>query len=1030
MAEIETFSELAFYGLDAASDAATIPPGFVAQADNAAFDLGTGAAALRTRPGFRAMLTAALAADIREAITLIRTDAGHEGERWALLVAGSSTTAKVYKWQKDTTTAPASITPGGVNFDARVTQFISFGTWIMITGATDGKLYRFRFPLANIEACATGGAALTQPTLSIASAGVTNIPIDALNIVGEWERDTIGTDIPSVPDSSFAGSTEDAPVSSGSPLSADWTVNGGTVETDKGAGIDSSNPTLLFARLDGAADSIITTGYLNNAIIANANGVGSPARYATVMQLEARYRETSAAQTVRATVILYDSAHAEISRQTQTLDGGSTADAETQACQFDFVGDVLATEPKYLKIQLRGGPLNAGGGAGAYVSQIAMNAQVEGISFSVTGEWTTISVLPLADGNTVYLGESRLTYDLAAQTDFDKTDRVVLPWRPIAEALVTTAPTVRLGLRTGTTDAAANSALGGVIEADGQQYLVFDLSGLAAADRQNIEYIDLYFEQHAIFADAIDREDSFALFAVGGLSAAGSLTPDEPVAWLYREVDATTGVSSPALAVPSAEVTPSEQKAVGKISITGGGTFPANSGKRVEFYRRGPLTAGRFRLVATIAPGADSNGGGLNVGLLSDGYFWDDSERTFYDSIPELGVFFGSVLMDHDSPPFSSTEPALAVGTKGPRLVVATGKRVYASQITTEDAAGLYWTMVVDATAANLPLQGWNKPLATATGVTLDSTLGQVPRILSQRTWTTIAYPGALYVLRGEEVTSFVFGRFTGDAGKGAISHRSCLVQDGELFWLASDGYRAWDGSGLDDTNPGPGTIRLASTRFQRLLNPRGAHDGAALSATVYGASSAFVGAQKLLLFTAKDSSSSANEAIYVADQRVATPTPGGAWTRWLKAMNGGFAWEGEDVIYSFDVGGMIYRLGYEYGDRATAAATVTAVALQIRSRRYTAGRAGLTAATFGAVVNTSSVNTALNFAVEGDSPTGDRHAWTRTLSTTGERTLRAKDVAGRCEGGGLSWEAGATTTDAVTVRAVALTAVVGAPLI
>jgi hypothetical protein len=105
-----------------------------------------------------------------------------------------------------------------------------------------------------------------------------------------------------------------------------------------------------------------------------------------------------------------------------------------------------------------------------------------------------------------------------------------------------------------------------------------------------------------------------------------------------------------------------------------------------------------------------------------------------------------------------------------------------------------------------------------------------------------------------------------------------------------------------------------------------------------------------------------------------------------------------------------------EYGDRASAGASVTAVPWSLRSRRYVEGSALLRAHRFSATFSTTEAIT-LTWAVEGDSATSARDKNTWTTGTGGEQSIPRQSVAGNAEGRGLSWELSASSVQPFSIR-------------
>lgn len=139
-----------------------------------------------------------------------------------------------------------------------------------------------------------------------------------------------------------------------------------------------------------------------------------------------------------------------------------------------------------------------------------------------------------------------------------------------------------------------------------------------------------------------------ALFTVANLRTPGNLTPSVAVSYIWTQVKAT-GTSYPADVVYEGSGSPfsnpivpsvTQRRATVRIKDSAG-TAPTldSATTHIAFYRLGTATPGgdtRPKLVAMVPIGADATSPAASTqDQVSNKYFWDVSEWTFYDNVPD-----------------------------------------------------------------------------------------------------------------------------------------------------------------------------------------------------------------------------------------------------------------------------------------------------------------------------------------------------------------------------------------------------------
>jgi len=990
------FIDSAFIGLDATSAPESLPAGVLTQADNVFVDGG----ALRSRPGKRAQLSAALGKTIGMILPFRRAD----GSAHALFVAGTGASGLVYRWAKGATTASVVTNSGSVTFDATTAQLTRLGDYIFITGANSGnagKLYRYNILTDAVEADASAG--LGAFTRSVTAS--TGFGLLAAIGVGTWSADYCATPTMTLPDYEFAASSSGNP-----PSSTYWDYNATAVEVESGNIIDPVNFNLLYARLDVTQDFIQTKAAILTPTKANSGGIGSATRYAMHYSLAFRWRATTTNDSLKMTIIGYSDTGGttELARLSQTIKATQTTSAENKTLYFSFVGACLDTQLKSVRVRVDCMHDNPGTN-GPYVTRLTIGANENTgastglIRFTQTNAQQTVTMYG-ADGVNGLIsisGENRLTVGVSS-LNLSTVSRISIPVTRVGSIKDFG---VKLGLRTGLTTAAANSDQMTFSTANGQEYLTVDLTTIDASSRTGINYLDFYFVTDVSSStDALDGSKGIIL---GDLLFSGNLTIGQGYTYRVREIKSAGTLSEVAGSASgfSATITPTTTQARGVVVIGGSGTLPDNSGALLEVYRRGGLVGTDDTYYRRVLPPFDPS---------TNQSYWNATTRTFTDDIPDASLFLAPLLDDHDATPFSSTVPARAAAAFRGQVVIGTDTGIYVSRLETGARVGLYWSLAPDRASAYVELLGWTGKVRGTDGSARaggDSVQALIP--FQSRLW--VMFQSSIYLLSGSDCRDFVLRRWENDGGRGAIAPRACGVNAGRLWYLATDGLRATDGASVD----------IVSMPVQKLLAPA-ASFGQGLNASAFATCALWFSSNRVFISAPLPAQSSIG-ATYVMED---TGSMGARWYRWLLgtvtagAVFGG-AGDSEDIVIG-DSGGQIYQLGPSTGDTTTSGGSVAAVTVTVASRRFQAADALLRAERIGFSAACADNSWSATIGVNNQSSL----AWSLAYSlTAGENTPGLIPVGQQIKGNGLYWTFSAATTNPLTLREVVFRAVERAKL-
>ncbi|MES2463969.1 MAG: hypothetical protein V4671_25645 [Armatimonadota bacterium] len=974
------FSDDEFKGLDVSSAPEKLPEGFLTRADNC---LVTGAhagrgAALQTRPGLRAQLSAAMGLEIGSRITYRNSSSQN-----AVFVAGSTTTARIYKWVKGGT-VPVVISPGGVFFDRSKVQMARLDSWIFITGAIDGKLYRT--DLTTFEV-ATG---LDTPTRTPAVTLTNKVLIAQPGALGAWQQDPL-YDEAGFGDDMLAAAAADGNFQSG------WTIAGGTDTVNI---LDANGEPC--AEFDSAGESATSPALVPPKL------VGTSTRYARIFKLgfEHAAEDTGSddlTERIHYTLEGYDD-EAATGAVVYDDNGGNDSEkaGQTPSIKTSRLYDLrgLAVEPAGLLLKFEQNDSH-GGTYGTDVNRVTLVAPAQklAVTTGTAGELVVKQGTVSTDEDLLLCGGLYVEHVFGAPQDFSERSQLILSLRPGAKV---TGLRARLYFRD--TDGGDRTYTNELTLLPSGTEASVDISTVDVAARSaflvlGIELVD------DVTVEGIGPGTGVTLFSLGAITEAGSLS----VGWSdydYRITEtkgAGTSFLESGTGPVSAQVTPTASKAQTDLVLSAGGTFPENTGATIRFWRRGgvPEVGDFFRILAEVDPTTDSTG---------EGWIWDASERTLRDNVPDQALFNADTLSEHIPPPTG----AIAVAVFAGRLALGTSDGLYLSQQVVGAGVGLYYQAINDPLAPDYSTQGFYTRVSGNEGASSGDSIQRLIPYLS-RLW--IFFQNSIFTFSGRGPADFSLRRFEADGGKGCISPQALVVYDQVIWTLASDGLRVCDGQ----------TFTRVSGRIESLLNPEAVLSGTALDAAAYAKASLVAHAGRLYLSVPLPGETTIG-ATFVLDSRA-----GGEWVRWLLgAITGGFTFEGSaDVndLYLTNTGGQIFRIGAAYGDTATLAGGVSPVTMTAQGRKFVLPGQQLQAQRFSATLDCEDATSSASLTVFADNEPAGR-TWTQAYSLlSGETNIDRLKVPSQVRGRGLQWRIAATTTQPMILRKVQLLASVGASL-
>jgi hypothetical protein len=717
--------------------AENLPPGSLRWSENLIARSGGG---LGVRPGFVGQLSAVLPGAITAAIEFVHAG----GVALLVAVAGQG----IYRWEMGANAAVKI--SGAVDFgDCETVNFAALDAYVFVSGAVDGKLYRYD------GAAFVSAMGLLAPAQALAAEvqalGTLLAPTDITRWKSRWVNTS--SNLISETESYFpAGSAirTDSVGSTTARVMEFLNPPGGTscIELQPNASGD-----LEWTEFDPFALPVSVADFLGAVAPAADGGRADFARSTYFVAAEdtlslypggTSYVEafSDAAGTVPLPGAKARLDHGELSKEKPTLasllwDGrGRGAASIRQRWEYSGLDTGKGIDVTRAGLVVFGQKFQ--------VVNVAGRAEVRQGSF------------PAEEGRVLVNG-AWLEYALP----------VVAAWSSGRGYLSVSAPPGVSGalVRVSVSGGAGSAEVGTLnITQDSSEYEL-DLSGVPAAILAAVAALRFTFLADVQVLGATDGTN-VALLSIGALLDAGPLSVGLlPYRW--RIVETVGGVSSPAGAL-SAALAPTTKGATGKIVFSAGAT---NGGASWEVYRLGGVISS-WRQVAVFAPGVNASGAGWS---------WDSASKTFLDFTTDEELTTAEDLLDHAGPPVG----ARAIATFARRLAVLTDTELWLSRAEVGAAAGLYFDTANDPTAANYTEQGGVFQSVAAAG--LSSVPGAALRLVAWDSRLVALYSGVLLSLSGDSPATWEFLAMEFGTG-GLLSRRAVCVHMKRLVWLSGVG--------------------------------------------------------------------------------------------------------------------------------------------------------------------------------------------------------------------------------------------------
>ncbi len=907
-----------FKGLDLRSPAERLPAGYLQRSENFCFGVGGD---IVSRPPFVGQLTTPLPGPLFAAPSNRSVFYQQTGE--IRLIFGSQN-GKLYYWVPGTA-VPVEITRAGggsanISYPLRGDRK---DRWYYFLDAT-GTLCRTDTTSAEIV---TGlDAPATAPTVQL-----TSRVINAFADPSVWAGDTFSGAVngsgpnPVVNpafDATTAGTTATAGTGTSGAITG-WTVTSGMVSV---LGDNAPYGTgRHYVLLQQAGTSMQSADVYAMPAITNTNGVGSVARYAKHVRVSVNFYGNQSTDSLLLEILGYASTDG--SGQF-VVSSAIKADAPTTSQQGkpvirQGVADLSGAgfEIRSYRLRVTAGPTNQTGAPGPYGTDFVAAPFDLPLTVQGNGPLTVYGNLPSSTNATLPLGGEILSVDLGAATNFSKYATLTIPFSSSNFADASTFR-ARLGFRSGTTATRYLTNL--VTVAETLDSLSVDITTITAPAAKNaVRYVDIVFDADTPVVNALPAGQN-ALFSIGALTDAGSLSllngVGLPVTYLYSYFKADTGATGDYPQIAGVEssgspysvtITPTTTQAQTLVTLTDppqagdthaiiwrvGGVFPSREG------RNDP------RRIAFVPLATDTTS--------ATGYEWNHTTRVLRDNVPDSAIAGLPPFYEtgRNKPPTGCTD----LVASDYRLWLATGNKLWASWLSQGDETNaLYFTDASDPDDPEVTTKGESFSLSSSYDG--DKILGLQPVGVTLHVFRQQSYN----VVLGDNATNFSANAYLVNAGVGLLARDGfCLAAGTRVWFLAAGGILQF----------AENDQALVSAPLKPALNAQ------AITPTDY----------------TKTCLVSHDDCVFVLVSGRAyvyhAPIDGEpSWTQWtgtpltgaLSAVSVAAAGQGHD-LYIFGGDGQIYKLGGAYGamvsggDKATPAASQTAITATMKTRRYPA---------------------------------------------------------------------------------------------
>lgn len=937
-----TFSESRFKGLDAYHEAPEVPPGFLTVCDNLTVEAaGPDGGTLALRKGLRPLFTSALGAPIYGMTAVQRAD----GTATLVFTSGG----KLYKCGLGST-APTEILDGG----GASVSLNSATTWFCLAG---GKLYFCDGQAASPLRYTDLTNWFEAPNLSKPS-GTQGVGAGQREFSATLEQSVLiaqpGADLADWSQQEFTSGVVWTPGAPQSEITQphEWNFQGGailgTAPTLWNIGSDADNNNLLDANADPCVELDSSTGSLTNeyaesdAFDVPNDGASAYARVAYVdFDMAAEDSGTNEpTEYVDVRLQLYSDSGA-----TTLITGTDTARREGPAGErpalsvrtvFDYRS--LSTTPLKWKARFDQ-PVNRGGSRGTDVNHVQVYFPAMRFDLASTGAGELIvrqGSVARSEGKLLTDGLT-LELDLGGTgTDWSRKSRLTLKWRA-GDAIGNLAARLYLREHGSSTKHYTNP-----LEFDaekGEAYV--DVSTLDPADLETTRYVGIEFLGDCDAEGATDASN-LTVLTLGAITETGNLPVGyDDVYYLLVEVndngdaDVVNVIQSDG-SQPTAPVTPTENRAIGRVFLPGrtnsaathrklfrfGGTNRDGRGRLVAFWEFGEASFdyGAAPDVGTgytgnpyikwVAPAGDAGGAG--------GELWDNTPDSYLFNAEQYEP-------GRNAPPLGARAGCEHAG----RLWLAVDATLKGSWLLPADQnAGLYYTddpldAVRDPSA---PVKGFTVPVgshgAVGSGGTSDARDPIAGLYSFKETLTVTKTVSRPHLLFGSDPRDFALLPYKGTDAAAQYAQNGGTIWQGATVYVGPDGLVAFNGA---DTE-GFGEELL------RLLNGNLVIGGSALLPAAYAQCFLFVHGEDLYLGAPGGADDTAPAVLYRFDDKMPVPT---RFTG--MAMSCGVATRGTGDTSSLILGGQngnVYVLDGE-GDKATTAGAASAISWAVETRRF-----------------------------------------------------------------------------------------------
>ena len=953
-----TVGDTYFLGMDNRKDPERLDPGVMQSIQNM---LPSGDGSVTSRAGFQGMLTTAHAGSVYSMTRWVSSG----GTVYFVYAA----VGKLWRVSKDGTSATEIKKTGAVSFaftnNGRGVMMRRRGAYIYLIDSEDSSGSLYRLDMAGIiagTAYATAVSGLAAPTEAPAVSTPSRRIIDPLST--SWGVDTgtyINTNL--IGNSYFNGGD-----ATGADVGNYWIIDGGTPECYTNATVTGlptlpsagdtwlhlDEPgTIINASLDsGGSTPYLTNGYATNSSWGTSSGFY---RYCTRFLFRCRAVKVGNNSNFFTARIQFFSATPTTNLPVYEHDITITPSAvnkDDNIREYIDITDIVPGPILYIRLYLLPDPAHAGHTDGPYVTAVELQA--------LHPEWTqssnafTPTTTDVAILRGLYLAATfNSTQDLSTidTVGFDVSIYNAFVTPPAIEVKFTNSGGTIIWTSPPTTF---------------DTFINVDITLMPVDLRGAVTNAAIVFLEDVALTNTLNG----AAFYIPYFVNPGNLSPDTEYTYWYSFVDANGtvyddgGIESSGSPL-SSSVTTVNGRRCAQLTITRSG-YPTGTDYLAIWRLGGTIPDGdsRAHLVAYVPINADASyPASTNTTYATNRWYWDyntsGSVSTFYDNVPDSELSGEASYQEGRDLPITG---ATALAVHGDRIVLAKGGYVYLSWLIGDtESNGLYFTYNPDPDDPEVDTKG---ALLRVVG-TGDSNKVVALQPLSLNRGDLIG--SALAVMLSETPPSIITG-FTGDitkadafsvrpfpqeVGGGCLSWRSVMEAEGGVWYAAASGI----------VNATSDNLTRKSLALENALSLLSA------GTTNYSQTAMLLHDARVWAFLPTIGGTTGT--VYVLDNRIpadvgwVTLTGSIGFTGGLSLSGGGDTGD----LYLAGMDGQIYKYTGT-SDKATPAASATAIALSVKPRRH-----GQSSAQGTGVLGVSRP-----YQVSFESNVGATTAWTVTL--------------------------------------------------